>query len=247
MNAPALQPAFYVIIPAYNECQSVGRIVLQLKQLYPSAQVTVVNDGSTDDTQAIAQAAGANVINLPFNVGSGVALHTGLLWARRQQAKVVVTLDADGQHDPQDIEKLITPVLKDQADLILGSRFLPESSCYRVPALRRMGSWVFAQVVSLLTHQRFTDPTTGFQCMNSRVLNLYVNLPDFPEKSPDADIILCAYYHGYRVAEVPVNMRRDEGGGSMHGVLKSLFYVPNMLVAVLGTVLARDSFTKRRK
>ena len=236
----------HILIPAYNEEKSIGQVIRKLKGNFPLAQITVINDGSTDHTSSIAKDAGARVINLPVNMGYGVSLHTGMLWAMRKQAGIVVTMDADGQHEPDDVIKLVEPVANQQVDLVLGSRYLPESSSYPVPPSRRLGSMFFAQVISWLTHQRFTDPTTGFQCMNSKGLSMLANLADFPEKTPDADIILFASLQKLRIIEIPVTMHADESGDSMHGLLKSLFYVPNMLTAILGVYLAGRSFTNRR-
>ena len=93
-----------------------------------------------------------------------------------------MTLDADGQHDPSEVSKLLLPVLAGEADLALGSRYLDFASSYRVPLGRRMGAWGFAKIVSLLAKKNITDPTTGFQCMNAKILNLYTSLADFPRK-----------------------------------------------------------------
>jgi glycosyltransferase involved in cell wall biosynthesis len=235
-----------VVVPAFNEARSVGKVVQRVKELFPHAIVVVVNDGSTDDTGGQASRAGATVVNLPFNSGYGVALHTGLIWARRNNADIVVTLDSDGQHDPGEIHKLLLPVLKDEVDLVLGSRYLPESLCgYSVPVARRFGSWVFAQLVSVIIGRRFTDPTSGFLCMNKKALDCYVNLPDFPDSSPDADMVLQAHFHNCRMKEAAVAMYADEGNDSMHGIWRSMFYVPKMLLAMLGIIIAAVLWRKK--
>jgi hypothetical protein len=123
--------------------------------------------------------------------------------------------------------------------LALGSRYLEGASCYWVPLARRMGAWIFAKTVSALAHKTITDPTSGFQCMNSKVLNLYASLSDFPEKTPDADLILYAHFNGCQITEVPVAMYADEGNDSMHGFFKSILYTPKMLVAIVGIVLTK--------
>jgi glycosyltransferase involved in cell wall biosynthesis len=228
----------HFVIPAYNEEANVALVVCRLKALYPSGCVVVVNDGSTDGTAERARESGAQVIDMPFNGGYGTALHTGLLWSARHDAKYTVTLDADGQHDPTQIAKLLT-LMEAGADIALGSRFLPQSVCYRVPAARRAASWLFARTVSMLAGKRFTDPTTGFQCLNRKALLLLVNLRDFPEKYPDADLILYSHLHGCRVEEAAVVMHADRTGDSMHGLWKSALYTPKMLVAMLAVFLNR--------
>src|SRR5690242_7739293 len=130
-----------VVIPAHNEEKNVGRVVEAVKSRYPEAVVIVVNDGSRDATAAVAERAGADVIVLPFNCGYGVALQTGLLHARHLGAEYIVTMDADGRHEPDDIAKVLDPVRLGVADLALGSRYLENSRCYKVPILRRYASW----------------------------------------------------------------------------------------------------------
>jgi len=227
-----------VIIPAYNEAASVGRVVRGVHAVCPEARVVVVNDGSTDGTAREAARAGAALIDLPFNCGYGVALQTGLLHAQRSRADFVVALDADGQHEPAEIPKLVEPLRAGAADLVLGSRYLPGSLCYRVPRARRLVSWLFSLVVSLIMRRTIRDTTTGFQGLNARALQVYLSMKDFPETSPDADLLLYAYRRQCRVLEVPVTMHADQTGDSMHGYAKSFFYVPKMLISLFGVLLA---------
>jgi hypothetical protein len=146
-------------------------------------------------------------------------------------------MDSDGQHDPGSIEPLMKPVLKGESDLVLGSRYLPQSVSYRVPALRRIVSRCLSLLLTLITGQRLTDTTTGFQCMNRKTLERFVTLKDFPEKTPDADLILYAVMTGARVCEVPVTMHEDRGGESMHGALKSMLYIPKLFTAIVSVLL----------
>ncbi|MGA2186659.1 MAG: glycosyltransferase family 2 protein [Bryobacteraceae bacterium] len=237
--------ALFVVIPAYNEAKTVGRVVQKVQTCLPHARVLVVNDGSRDNTGRAAREAGAWVIDLPVNMGYGVALQTGLMFAHRNRAEYVVTLDADGQHDPADIPQLLAPVASALADIALGSRYLEGGARYAVPIARRLGSWLFAGLASALMHCKITDPTTGFQCLNATALGLCVSLPDFPEKTPDVDMILYAHFHGCRIREVPVPMYEDEGHDSMHGFVDSLFYAPKMILAVIGIVLAKFGTNER--
>ena len=172
-----------------------------------------------------------------MNSGYGVALQTGLLWAYRNGADLAVTLDADGQHDPAELPRLVEHVLDGTADLTLGSRYLNGGARYKVPFLRRLGSRFFACLVTRLIRKRITDPTTGFQAMNRKVLRLYATLPDFPEKTPDANLIVYASLRHVRIMEIPVVMHADQGPGSMHGTLGSIFYVPRMTISVLSNLI----------
>jgi glycosyltransferase involved in cell wall biosynthesis len=234
---PPVPEPVYVVIPAHNEGRVVGSVVQRVRESLPGAAVVVVDDGSRDDTGERAAAAGARVVTLPFNCGYGVALLTGLTAVFRAGAPTVVTMDADGQHDPASLGAILKPVCDGEADLVLGSRYLPGSVSYPVPLLRRVVSWGLSWFLTLFAGQRLTDTTTGFQCMNRATLGLFVTLRDFPEKAPDADLILYAVMAGARVREVPVTMHMDQGGDSMHGAIKSMFYVPKLATAVLSVRL----------
>jgi glycosyltransferase involved in cell wall biosynthesis len=228
----------FVVIPAFNEERCVGKVIRGVGEFLPSARIVMVDDRSTDDTARVARSAGASVIQLPVNSGYGVALQTGLIWAHRNGAQMVVTLDADGQHEPAEIPALLRPVLAGEADLSLGSRYLNQGARYHVPLLRRLGSRLFARIASRLIRQPVTDPTTGFQAMNRKVLDLYASLSEFPEQTPDADLIVYANLRHCRIVEVPVIMHADQGEGSMHGAIKSAAYVPKMLISILSVLIA---------
>jgi len=228
----------HFVIPAHNESGSVGKVVREALTLYPQAFVVVVDDGSSDQTAVNAQNAGARVVSLPFNCGYGAALQAGLVYAERRNASQVVTLDADGQHDPGEIAHLLVPLENDAADIVIGSRYLDHGAQYRVPFARRAGAMAFSALVSSITGRHVTDPTSGFQAMNAGALSVIARLCDFPEKSPDADLLVYSHRRGLRLAEVPVKMYADTGCDSMHGFLRSLFYVPNMLIALTGVLLS---------
>ena len=235
----------FVVIPAHNEERNVARVVEGVRCCFPEARVIVVNDGSNDATAMEAERSGAEVVWLPFNCGYGVALQTGLLHARCRGAEFIVTMDADGQHEPGDIAKLLEPLRIGAADLALGSRYLQTSRCYRVPLVRRCASWCLSHLVSFLMGQCIRDTTTGFQGINTKALDIYLGLRDFPEKTPDADLLLYAHLNGCRIQEIGVTMYEDTTGNSMHGVFKSFFYIPQMLVSLFGVLLAYSSFRKR--
>ena len=215
-----------------------ARVIGTIRGAFPECCIVVVDDGSTDGTAQAALGAGAEVVQMPFNTGYGMALQTGLRWAEQRGARCVVTLDADGQHDPLELPAILEPVLSGQADIAVGSRYLSSGAKYRVPLSRRLGSWMFAWLLSALTHSRITDPTSGFQCLNAAAVRLYGSLEDFPPMTPDADILLYGHIRGLRICEVPVAMYADEGQESMHSFWRSFLYGPKMLVAMAGVLLA---------
>jgi glycosyltransferase involved in cell wall biosynthesis len=223
-----------VIIPAYNEAIRITSTIAGIKKLL-NADIIVVSDGSTDSTVNEAKAEGALVIELPFNLGYGAALQTGFKYALKEGYSFAVQMDADGQHDPSAIQSLIEPVLKNEVDIALGSRFLGESD-YKAPFIRRIGMFFFAGIVHLVTGKKVTDPTSGFQALNRRVMEFYAS-DAYPVDYPDADVIIMLHRRGMRFKEVPVTMKRAVGKVSMHSGLKPFYYTFKMLLSILVTLL----------
>lgn len=224
-------PRHLIIIPAWNEARSIASVVTRCRQSAPDFDVLVVDDGSSDGTAAIAAGAGAKVLSHPFNIRYGAALQTGYLYALRNDYSLVVQLDADGQHDPSDVAALAAPVLRGEADLVVGSRF-HSGSTYRMPPLRRVGSAWFRFLVRTLSGVRLGDPTSGLQALHRDVLELYAT-DGFPLDYPDADVLVLAARSGFRIAEVPVQMREEVGSPSMHSGVRVLYYVYKMTLCVI--------------
>src|SRR5687768_2255458 len=151
-----------LVIPAFNEAGNITFVIQEIHSLYPSIELLVVSDGSADATARLAEQAGAKVLRLPFNLGYGAAVQTGLLYAVEAGYDACVLIDGDGQHDPRYISDLIAPVAAGQADLALGSRFLGKAD-YSIPLGRKFGIYLFRKLASFFTHQQITDPTSGFQ------------------------------------------------------------------------------------
>lgn len=225
MSAPR---RLLVVIPAWYEEGKVGRVVAAARA-QTGADVLVVDDGSEDGTAAEARAAGAAVASHPVNLGYGAALQTGYRYALRHGYDAVLQLDADGQHDPASIPRLVEAL--DRADVVVGSRFLAEGS-YRPPAARRLGMRLFGLVGSLLSGRRLTDPTSGYQALSRHALEFYSH-ERYPADYPDADVLAMGVRAGLRLEEVPVVMRASEDGKSMHaGLWRPLYYVLRMSLAL---------------
>ncbi len=214
-----------ILLPAFNEANNIARIVRRIMEIAPDATVVVVDDGSRDETAERALEAGATVLSLPYNLGYGVALQTGYKYALRTGHSYLVQLDADGQHDPQCIPRLLEYVRTGKSNLCIGSRFL-EGNTYAIPIARRAGMYVFRRVASLLLRQTITDPTSGFQAMDRKVLELYCH-DSYPVDYPDVDVIVMLHRHGIKIAELPVTMFAGDGK-SMHTGLKPLYYLFRM-------------------
>lgn len=218
-----------IIIPAFNEELKIGTIINKTRDMFPDIDILLVNDSSTDKTPIIAKDKGVRVISHPFNLGYGCALQTGYKYAVAANYDYVVQMDADGQHDPQFIKCLVDELLKDEADLILGSRYLDVES-YKVSLPRKMGVAVFSEIILWITGKKITDPTSGFQAMNRKVVDLYVS-EYFPVDYPDADIIIFLLRKGMRIKEIPVRMYANNNK-SMHSGLKPIYYIIKMFLVI---------------
>jgi glycosyltransferase involved in cell wall biosynthesis len=225
-----------VIVPTYNEAESIATVIAQTLQALPNADVLVVDDGSTDATAQVAARAGATVLSLPFNLGIGGAVQTGYRFAITQNYRWVARIDGDGQHDPAQLDPLLQRVMANKADLVIGSRYLAPNG-YRASFARYWGARLFAIIVSLITHQSLTDVTSGFIVANRHVAAfLAENAPgDYPEI--ESLILLCRA--GYRVEEVPVTMQARLAGKSSIGLLDSIYYVVKVLLAIMIGLLRR--------
>ncbi len=223
-----------VIIPAYNEAERIASTIADIRK-FSNADIIVVNDGSTDDTVSEAKAAGAAVLDLPFNLGYGAALQTGLKYALKKGYEFTVQMDADGQHDPSSIQSLIKPVLDGEIDIAVGSRFL-SGGAYKSSFIRRVGMLFFAFIASIFTGKRVTDPTSGFQALNRKVMEFYTS-DAYPVDYPDADVIIMLHRRGIKFREIPVTMKGAVGKVSMHSGLKPFYYTFKMLLSILVTLL----------
>jgi glycosyltransferase involved in cell wall biosynthesis len=220
-----------VVIPALNEAEQIAHVVQEVRKEVPEAQVLVVNDGSSDQTEKIALRAGAKVLSHPFNMGYGVALQTGYKYARQYGFDYVLQMDGDGQHDPRYLQGLLKEVQEGGVDVAIGSRFLGEGE-YQVPLLRRVGMRLFGFIASRLSGQKITDPTSGYQALNQRAIE-FCTRDAFPGDYPDADVLVMLHRAGLRFREVPVGMHPNLNGRSMHSGLKPLYYIYKMLLSIM--------------
>jgi hypothetical protein len=226
------------IVPARNEAECIAGVVEEIKAFDASCAVLVVDDGSTDRTAALARGAGARVVSLPFNLGIGGAVQTGFKVAHEEGFDVAVRLDGDGQHLAVELPKLLSPIREDSADIVVGSRFAGTEE-YRPPFARRVGIKLFARVVSLLTRQRVTDTTSGFQACNRKAIRLFAG--DYPHDYPEVEATVMVFKHRLRLAEVPVKMREREAGRSSIGGFWSVYYAIKVLLAVFMAVSRRSA------
>jgi glycosyltransferase involved in cell wall biosynthesis len=227
------------VVPALNEAESVGRVIREIRDADPGFEIVVVDDGSEDGTGEIAQAAGAHLLRLPFNLGIGGAVQTGYRYALANGFDIAVQIDADGQHDPAQLPLILEPLLTGDADIVIGSRFAGAGG-YRSTPVRRLGQRTFAAIVSLLVRQKLTDTSSSFRAVNRRSLSLFC--ADYPHGFLETveSTVLAGKYR-LRLKEVPVTMREREIGRTSLTVPLSLFYSLKVLLAVFVSLFRRTA------
>jgi hypothetical protein len=236
--APSLSEAIsglLVVVPAFNEEGRVGNVVLDLLETMPGVNVVVVDDGSEDATASEAASRGASVITLAINIGYGAAIQTGFKYGVRRGYTTIACIDADGQHQAKYLPAMLEHLRDSDADVVIGSRFLDRDGHYRPSRARKAGISLFASLASLLIRQNVTDPTSGLQVMTSDVAQFFCS-DVYPPDYPDADILILLHRTGFRIAEVPVQMRPSPGK-SMHSGHRSFYYVYKMLLSILVAAL----------
>lgn len=228
-----------VMIPAYNESKAIKRLVRDIKKRYPTLTVLVINDGSTDNTLQEAEAAGATVISLPYNLGIGGAVQTGYKFAHAEGYDATIQIDGDAQHDPAFLMDVLNPVLRDELDLCVGSRFLTKRSLFKSTFARRIGIRFFAILLGALTGIPLTDPTSGFRATGTKLISRFANY--YPVDFPEPEAIKIANRFSARIGEVSVNMRKRLGGTSSIRYLATFYYMIKVTLAILIDSLKKKS------
>lgn len=218
-----------ILIPAYNEAGSIAQVVDEVKSHWPTADLLVISDGSSDATAAIARNRGAQVVELAQNLGIGGAVQTGYRYAQRHGYRVAVQIDGDGQHDVRELAPLLAAVLAGEVDLAVGSRYVTETG-YRGDVSRRLGSWLLAHWVRLMTGQMVHDPTSGFRVAGPRAVALFAQ--EYPVDYPEVETLVLLRRQGCRLREWPVKMRPRMAGRSSITPLKSIEYMIKVSLAV---------------
>lgn len=226
-----------IIMPAWNEEEAVAATVAEVLAASGSYDVLVVNDGSTDSTAAVAAAAGATVLNLPFNLGVGGAMRAGFKYARRIGYSRVIQVDADGQHDPRNIAEVLAGL--EVADISIGARFADRGD-YTVRGPRKWAMLVLAKVISAVANTKLTDVTSGFRAANNRAISQYLDHYPAEYLGDTIDSLVVALRSGCTVTQVPVEMRPRQGGTPSHNPMKAAIYLGRSVFALL------FAFTRKR-
>ncbi|WP_051072086.1 glycosyltransferase family 2 protein [Amycolatopsis decaplanina] len=223
-------------MPALNEQASVGAVISQVKQSLPGMDVLVVDDGSSDDTAKLARAAGAEVARLSVNLGVGGAMRTGFRYAAARGYDVVVQVDADGQHDPEEVGALLNAL--DDADIAIGSRFAGKGS-YKASGPRKYAMVVLSVVFSRLGKTKLTDVTSGFKAMGPRAIKLFAAYYPAEYLGDTVESLVMAIRAELKIKEIPVIMRERAGGTPSHSPVKSAVYLGRAGLALLLALVRR--------
>ena len=233
MNSPLSKDNVLVIVPAFNEQESIGAVLQTL--LDHDYQVLVVDDGSVDKTRFIAQEAGVDVLTLPFNLGVGGALRTGFKFAVRHGYRAVVQVDADGQHDASQIVSLMENANESGAHLVLGSRFQRSTESMTVPIVRRQVMRLLSALASRATGTTITDATSGFRLIQNPLLSEFAQVFPSYYLGDTYEALMSAGKAGYVVKEIPTVIVNRAHGESSASTLQSIkFIFKSVVVAGLG-------------
>ena len=239
------EPKIIVIIPAYNEEETIGGVIEDVKKEMPGADIVVVNDGSTDSTPLIvrefAREKGVMLVSHPYNMGIGATMQTGFRYAGRKGYEIAVQVDADGQHPAIEIKKLVGPILRKEADAVVGSRFLGFGE-YRPSWPRGIAIWIFSAVVSKIAGKTFTDPTSGFRAFAGDVIKFFSRL--YPDDYPEAEALVLLHKKRFAIIEVPVRMAGRKGGRSSITGTRGAYYMVKVLLAIFVDLLKKIDTTE---
>lgn len=218
-----------VIIPAFNEEETLRGVILGIRSFLSQADILVVNDGSTDSTGVIAREEGVLVLEHPYNMGIGATMQTGFLYALNNGYNIAVQIDGDGQHDARFITSLIKPILDGQANLVIGTRYLSDGG-FKSTFLRKLGIRFFTTIIWIFTGKKITDPTSGFRAMDRKGIELFSK--EYPSDYPEVEALISAYKKGLHFQEIPVTMRNRQGGASSIGILSALYYMVKVTLSI---------------
>lgn len=235
--APRSAPRVLIIVPAWNEQASIGATVAEIRSSLSEADLLVVDDGSSDQTRQRAVEAGATVCSLPYNLGVGGAMRAGYRFALRHGYDVAVQIDADGQHDPRYVPRLVDRLA--EADIVIGARFATADDPYKVRGPRRWAMVLLARVLSRLAHTRLTDVTSGFRVSNRRAISLFARHYPAEYLGDTVESLVIGARAGCVITQEPVAMRPRMAGRASHSPIKAAVYLLRAVFALF-LALVRD-------
>ncbi len=219
-----------IIIPAYNEEESILATVFMIREKVPDFDYVVINDCSSDATLKKCRDNGINTIDLPINLGIGGAVQTGYKYAVAKGYDYAVQVDGDGQHDPEFLRSMLDTIVSENADMVIGSRFI-EKKGFQSSASRRIGIHFFTFLIRFLTGKVITDPTSGFRMINRNIMERFAR--DYPRDYPEPESVVSVLKDKGKVIEIPVEMRERRGGVSSINIKRSFYYMIKVTIAII--------------
>ena len=229
-----------LIIPAYNEEESLRSLIEEIKAACPEVDYLVVNDCSSDDTERLLEELGANYISLPCNMGIGGAVQSGYRYAAQNGYDIAIQIDGDGQHDVRFVKDMVKLIEDKQADVVIGSRFIDKEG-FQSSQARRIGIRILSMLIRLMCGAKVKDVTSGFRAVNRRFIDLFAE--NYPDDYPEPEVIVTAKLYGAVINEVPVVMRERTSGKSSINLKRSIYY---MIKVSLAIIICRISLGFRR-
>ncbi|HER4442111.1 TPA: glycosyltransferase family 2 protein, partial [Streptococcus pyogenes] len=219
-----------IIIPAYNESSNIVNTIRTIESDAPDFDYIIIDDCSTDNTLAICQKQGFNVISLPINLGIGGAVQTGYRYAQRCGYDVAVQVDGDGQHNPCYLEKMVEVLVQSSVNMVIGSRFITKEG-FQSSFARRIGIKYFTWLIALLTGKKITDATSGLRLIDRSLIERFAN--HYPDDYPEPETVVDVLVSHFKVKEIPVVMNERQGGVSSISLTKSVYYMIKVTLAIL--------------
>ena len=229
-----------LIIPAYNEEESLRSLIEEIKAVCPEVDYLVVNDCSSDDTERLLEELGANYITLPCNMGIGGAVQSGYRYAAQNGYDIAIQIDGDGQHDVRFVKDMVKLIEDKQADVVIGSRFIDKEG-FQSSQARRIGIRILSMLIRLVCGAKVKDVTSGFRAVNRRFIELFAE--NYPDDYPEPEVIVTTKLYGAVIKELPVVMRERTTGKSSINLKRSIYY---MIKVSLAIIICRISLGFRR-
>ena len=219
-----------VIIPAYNEEESILTTVQALNSVHPEVDAVVVNDASKDNTKNILSENHIHYLDLPVNLGIGGGVQAGYMYAYRNGYDIAIQMDGDGQHPASELDKIIAPIKAEKADIVVGSRFVNKEG-FQSSAIRRFGIKFLSSLIYLCTGKHILDVTSGYRAVNRKFVKIFSE--EYAQDYPEPEALVTAAKKGAEIIEVPVMMKERQGGMSSISPIKSIYYMIKVSLAII--------------
>ena len=219
-----------IMIPAYNEQNTLTTLIGEIRNKCPDADYLVVNDCSSDDTKEILKSIKASYVSAPVNLGIGGAVQTGYIYAAKNGYEIAIQVDGDGQHDVSFIQDMVSVIERGGADVVIGSRFI-EKEGFQSSGARRAGIHFLSGLIRIVSGTKVKDVTSGFRAVNRKYIEVFAD--SYPDDYPEPEVIVISALSGARIKEIPVIMRERTDGISSINMKKSVYYMIKVSIAII--------------